>query len=162
MAHIPDIQVTAVDSILQVIEFHKAFGHPTPDAPTMPPLQRKMLRIELIREELAELTHAIQKEDLVEIADALCDLRYVCDGAAIEFGIAAKFPALFDEVHRSNMSKACKDLAEAQATAKSETEQTQIHQSSTGGYIIRRLDGKVIKSINYSPAKLEPILYEKP
>jgi predicted HAD superfamily Cof-like phosphohydrolase len=41
----------------------------------------------------------------VEIADALCDLQYVLSGAILEFGFGGKFKSLFEEVHRSNMSK---------------------------------------------------------
>ena len=39
----------------------------------------------LLPEELNELKQAIEDNDLVEIADALCDLQYVLSGAVLEF-----------------------------------------------------------------------------
>ena len=50
---------------------------------------------------------AIKDNNLTEVADAPCDLQYVLAGAILEFGMGAKFRALFSEVHCSNMSKAC-------------------------------------------------------
>ena len=53
---------------------------------------------------------------MVEIADALCDLQYVLSGAVLEFGLGEKFVELFNEVQRSNMSKACDTELQAQET----------------------------------------------
>jgi len=41
----------------------------------------------------------------VEVLDALCDLRYVLDGAAVAFGLDTRFKAAFNLVHRNNMNK---------------------------------------------------------
>ena len=60
-------------------------------------------------EEVAELAAAIKQNDIVEIADALADIQYVLAGAVHEFGLGSSFANLFDEVQRSNMSKACAD-----------------------------------------------------
>ncbi|WP_286849963.1 nucleoside triphosphate pyrophosphohydrolase family protein, partial [Sphingobacterium sp. UBA7253] len=105
--------MTDPKTLSSVAEFHKTFQHPILDTPTIPSEQRCALRVSLIAEELKELEEAIQDKDLVEIADALCDIQYVLAGAVLEFGLKDKFSALFDEVQRSNMSKACKDEAEA-------------------------------------------------
>src|SRR5881392_4152597 len=99
-----------------VAEFHRTFKHPIVDAPAIPSPQRAALRVSLLAEELKELEQAIADNDLVEVADAFCDLQYVLSGAILEFGLGEKFKELFDEVHRSNMSKACKTVEEANQT----------------------------------------------
>ena len=43
----------------------------------------------ILQEELNELKQAIDDNDLVEIADALCDIQYVLSGAILEFGLGA-------------------------------------------------------------------------
>lgn len=72
-------------------EFHDVFGHP----------QRKTLyedcfevepklvpfRISLINEELNEFKDAYSKNDVIEMADALCDLSYVTNGAGHCLGV---------------------------------------------------------------------------
>ena len=107
-----------IDPLNQVAQFHKTFGHPILESPTIPSKERTDLRVSLIAEELKELQEAIEAGDLVEVADALCDIQYVLSGAVLEFGLGEKFATLFDEVQRSNMSKACKTEEEAQATVK--------------------------------------------
>jgi len=97
-----------LDSLNQVAEFHRTFKHPVVETPAIPSSERCKLRVSLIAEELKELQEAIDDKDLVEIADALCDIQYVLSGAVLEFGLGEKFPELFDEVQRSNMSKACR------------------------------------------------------
>jgi len=120
------------------------------------------LRLSLLREELKELEQAIAAGDMVEIADAFCDLQYVLSGAILEFGLWGHFKVLFEEVQRSNMSKACQDLAEAEATM--EHHQLQgvecFYEKNGGKYLVyRKGDRKILKSIHYSPANLERILY---
>jgi predicted HAD superfamily Cof-like phosphohydrolase len=46
------------------------------------------------------------------------DIQYVLSGAVHEFGMGTRFANLFEEVHRSNMTKACKTKLEAEATVK--------------------------------------------
>jgi predicted HAD superfamily Cof-like phosphohydrolase len=96
-----------LDSLNQVAEFHRTFKHPILETPTIPSEERSRLRVALLAEELKELEVAILEKDIVEVADALCDLQYVLSGAVLEFGLGEKFRTLFDEVQRSNMSKAC-------------------------------------------------------
>ena len=65
------------------------------------------LRIDLIKEELEELTQAMNDKNLLEVADALTDILYVTYGAGHAFGI--DLDKCFDEVQNSNMSKLGKD-----------------------------------------------------
>ena len=94
-----------IDSLNQTADFHRLFNHPILETPTIPDKKRCELRVELISEELKELKEAIANDDLVEVADALCDIQYVLSGAVHEFGMSDKFVRLFNEVQRSNMSK---------------------------------------------------------
>lgn len=150
------------DSLNQVAEFHKTFDHPIVESPAIPAKKRADLRVELISEELKELAEAIKENDLVEVADALCDIQYVLSGAILEFGLGGKFKALFDEVQRSNMSKACATEAEANATIKyyKEERDTDCYFKEKDGrfLVYRTTDDKTLKSINYSPADLSSIL----
>ncbi|MFM7428268.1 MAG: hypothetical protein ACKO1F_00025 [Flammeovirgaceae bacterium] len=147
------------DSLNQVAEFHKTFKHPILANPTIPDENRCKLRVALIAEELKELEVAILDKDIVEVADALCDLQYVLSGAILEFGLGEKFKALFDEVQRSNISKACLTEEEAIETVEfyKQKDGTECYYKQDDGkwLVYRKQDNKTIKSINYSPADLE-------
>ena len=65
------------------------------------------LRYNLIKEELDEFKQALDKNDLLEAADALTDILYVTYGAGHAFGI--NLDECFEEVQNSNMSKLGKD-----------------------------------------------------
>lgn len=150
------------DALNQVAEFHKTFHHPIKEQPGIPDENRCKLRVELISEELKELEDAIKEKDLVEVADALCDIQYVLSGAILEFGLADKFKDLFDEVQRSNMSKACKTEEEAKKTVEyyqKERDTECFYKESDGNFLVfRTSDNKTLKSVNYSPADLKSIL----
>ena len=151
--------VQETNSLNQVAEFHTTFKHPILENPVIPSKQRANLRISLLAEELKELQEAVENDDLVEVADALCDLQYVLAGAIHEFGLGAKFKTLFDEVHRSNMSKACKTVEEAEQTIRFylDKDQTESYYKEIDGLflVFRKSDDKTLKSINYSPADLK-------
>ena len=83
--------------------FMKTFGQEVKTSPSLSTDKINKLRIELIREELEELTEAIKNNDLLEVADALTDILYVTYGAGHAFGI--DLDKCFDEVQNSNMSK---------------------------------------------------------
>lgn len=108
----------------KVREFHETFRHPTPHLPGFPASDRISLRLGLIAEELSELSQAIDKRNLTEVADALGDILYVTYGLGIEFGLP--MDAVFEAIHASNMSKLGED-----------------------GKPIYREDGKVLKGPNY-------------
>lgn len=150
-----------LDSLNQVAEFHRTFHAPVLDTPQIPAETRCQLRVALLAEELDELRDAIAEKDIVAVADALCDLQYVLSGAVLEFGLGDKFKALFDEVQRSNMSKACLTVADAEATvAQYQAKGVSCHYvKSDGKYLVYRdADHKTLKSVNYSPADLAGIL----
>jgi predicted HAD superfamily Cof-like phosphohydrolase len=147
---------TPSNSYERVKEFHETFGHPVGDKPEIPSDDRQELRLSLIFEEAIELAEAmgfnpqwvksqveimlyhdgpVEKEtDLIAVADALGDLDYVVNGAALEFGI--DLPKVTAEVHRSNMTKLGPD-----------------------GKPIYREDGKVLKGEGYEPPNLKKVLF---
>ena len=136
-----------------VVEFHEAFGAPVAWQPAVPPEDRRKLRCKLLLEETLEFVAAsgyvfrqqeaggdvvftledLGEPDLVAAADALADIRYVTDGAALEWGIPLE--KCLREVHRSNMSKLGED-----------------------GQPILRADGKILKGPNFTLPDLESIL----
>ena len=114
-------------------DFMEAFGQDVQLEPTWPDFNTRELRLELIAEELDELSDAVADRDMIQIADALTDLLYVVYGAGHAFGI--DLDECFQEVHSSNMSK----LGE-------------------NGRPIYREDGKVMKGPGYFEPDLEGIL----
>ena len=113
--------------------FMKTFGQEVKEKPSFSSDKINKLRLNLIREELNELTDAMKNKDLLEVADALTDILYVTYGAGHAFGI--DLDKCFDEVQNSNMSKLGKD-----------------------GKPIYNEFGKVMKGPNYSPPDLKKII----
>lgn len=154
--------MTQPDSLNLVADFHRTFHHPILEEPAIPSEDRCRLRVALIAEELKELEVAILEKDIVEIADALCDIQYVLSGAILEFGLGEKFKSLFEEVQRSNMSKACSSEDEAKQTVEHylQKDGTVCYYKQAGDkwLVFRKSDNKTIKSVNYSPADLQRIL----
>ncbi|MFM7289013.1 MAG: hypothetical protein ACKO18_06505 [Bacteroidota bacterium] len=150
------------ESLNQVGEFHHLFQHPVHHSPRIPSEDRCNLRINLLAEELQEFTQALKQKDLVEAADALCDLQYVLSGAIHELGLGPIFAELFAEVHDSNMSKACATLAIAEQTAQhykqTKGETCIIEQVGDLYMVYRETDRKTMKSIAYRQANLRRIL----
>ena len=87
--------------------FMKTFGQDVKQSSSFSTDKINALRVSLIKEELDELTEAMNKKDLVEVADALTDILYVTYGAGHAFGI--NLDDCFEEVQNSNMSKLDKD-----------------------------------------------------
>ena len=87
----------------KVGNFMKTFGQDVKTKASFSTDKINKLRIDLIKEELEELTDAMNKKDLLEVADALTDILYVTYGAGHAFGI--DLDKCFDEVQNSNMSK---------------------------------------------------------
>ncbi len=145
------------DALGDVAEFHRTFRLPVVAAPAIPPADRCRLRVNLLQEELDELREAIADGDIVEVADALADLQYVLSGAVLEFGLGDKFRALFEEVHRSNMSKTCATREEAEATLayyRALDQTGRVEASGEVFLVYRTEDNKVLKNVHYSPADL--------
>ena len=87
--------------------FMKTFGQEVKNKPSFSTDKINKLRLNLIKEELSELTDAMNNKDLLEVADALTDILYVTYGAGHAFGI--DLDKCFDEVQNSNMSKLGED-----------------------------------------------------
>ena len=83
--------------------FMETFGQEVKSKPSFSSKKINDLRYNLIKEELDELKQAIDKNDLLEVADALTDILYVTYGAGHAFGI--NLDNCFNEVQNSNMSK---------------------------------------------------------
>jgi predicted HAD superfamily Cof-like phosphohydrolase len=123
----------------QVLEFHQKMQQSIGD-PRKPDLSiTTKLRWDLIDEEFQELTLALKgrdkhgneitgQEQVIAVTDALADMAYVIAGAAVTWGI--DLGGACDEVHRSNMTK-------------------------SGG---KRVDGKILKGLDYSPPDLKTVL----
>lgn len=118
--------------LLQVLDFQNAFGITSPSKPEMLKKKRAALRQRLLEEEVKELREAT---NILEAADALIDILYITYGTIHEYGLGDRATILFDEVHRSNMSKVGPD-----------------------GQAIFRADGKIMKPETYSEPNLRPII----
>ncbi len=87
--------------------FMDTYGQEIKDKAEFSDTKTNKLRIDLIKEELEELTQAMNDKNLLEVADALTDILYVTYGAGHAFGI--DLDKCFDEVQNSNMSKLGED-----------------------------------------------------
>ena len=124
-----------INALEKLIDFHKSFEINIEENPIIPGEARCKLRQKLLEEEVNELKTAWKSEDIIEVADALADIQYVLLGTVLEFGLQDYFLEIFNEVHRSNMTK----LDEK-------------------GKPLRRSDGKVIKSKSYDPPNISKII----
>jgi predicted HAD superfamily Cof-like phosphohydrolase len=83
--------------------FHDKMQYTTNEKPTLVDIDLARQRYHLILEELGEYAEAAEARDIVKIADAIADMLYVVLGTAVVHGIDVQ--PIFDEVHRSNMTK---------------------------------------------------------
>ena len=113
--------------------FMKTFGQNVKQSSSFSSEKINALRISLIKEELDELIEAMNKKDLVEVADALTDILYVTYGAGHAFGI--NLDDCFEEVQNSNMSKL-----------------------DNSGKPIYNENGKVMKGPNYFAPNLKKVM----
>lgn len=119
-----------------VKEFHTSFGIDHKTEPTAALDEKTInLRHRLMAEENDEYLEAAKNNDLVQVADALGDKLYILCGTIISHGLQHKIVEVFEEIHRSNMSKLDAD-----------------------GKPIYREDGKVMKSELYFLPDIESIL----
>lgn len=93
------------NKIASVAEFNKAFNLIRNKKPTLIQQEEYELRHRLMTEELTEYLEACKEGDLLEVCDAIVDLLYVLNGMVIAHGIQDIVEDMYDEVHRSNMSK---------------------------------------------------------
>ena len=154
----------------KVKEFNRAFGLDVPQKYRTAFLEDDALvklRYSLIHEEVQELKQALKEKDIVEVADALADILYVVYGAGVAFGI--DMDRAFDLVHKSNMSKLCDSLDEAQETVEWYKKKFQDnllpydspafrYDQNTDKYVVyNQSTGKIHKNKYYQPVDLEPL-----
>ena len=94
-----------IQPIKLLTEFNKAFSVPVNRKPTLISNEEFKLKINLIKEELNEYENACSEEDITEVCDAIVDLAYVMYGMVVQHGLSDVFDDMFEEVHKSNMSK---------------------------------------------------------
>ena len=90
--------------------------------------------LNLIDEEVSELTHAMIENDRVEQLDALIDILVVTIGAIHSMGADAE--GAWEEVMKTNAAKVDLDT----------------------GKVIKRSDGKILKPLNWIPPNLAPYI----
>lgn len=126
------------DAALDVQRFHEVTDTPVLTVPEFPSDERIVLREDLIIEEVVnELLRALRERDMIGTADGAIDSIYVIVGMLLELGCPVS--ELWDEVQRSNMSKA-------------------ILQPDGSFKVIKRADGKVTKPEGWTPPDIAGIL----
>ena len=116
-----------IEIINKVKEFHSVFELDHRDSPIANPDKETVgLQHRLMEEENNEYLEAANDGDLELVADALGDKLYILCGTIIAHGMQHKIVEVFNEIHRSNMSKLGAD-----------------------GKPVRRDDGKVLKGPEY-------------
>ena len=86
-------------------EFNKKFKIDIPKKPGLISEERFLFRNKILLEESSEYVVGATKGDLENIAKELTDILYVVYGTILEHGLEDKMDEIFEEVHRSNMSK---------------------------------------------------------
>src|SRR6187551_3500807 len=127
---------TVLETLNKVKEFHEVFGVEYHEQPK-PEIDNKIiaLRHRLMQEENDEYLEAAMNGNLELIADALGDKLYILCGTILAHGLQDKIAEVFNEIHRSNMSKL-----------------------DDNGKPIYREDGKILKSKNYFLPAIKEIL----
>ena len=125
------------DKISSVEEFHNVFKIGNASEIKLIDERDYTLRYNLIKEENEEYLEACKNGDIIEIADALGDQLYILFGTILKHGLQHKIEEVYDEIHRSNMSKL-----------------------DENGLPIFREDGKIMKSNNYFKPDIKKILGE--
>lgn len=156
----------ALDMQAEVARWMKAFGQDVPEKPCVPESEVIGLRRKLHAEEIEETDFALgvavdgDVESLALVADGLCDSLVVIFGTFAALGLDAG--PLFDEVMRSNWTKLWDD-AEITAVTNDGSDFWEEHTACFMGYggrgwLVRRNDGKVIKSPRFDPPNLLPLI----
>lgn len=126
-----------LNKIMSVHEFHEVFQIGNADSMKLIEEKDYTLRYNLLKEENEEYLDAAKKGDIIEVADALGDILYIAFGTLLKHGLHHKIDEVFDEIHRSNMSKL-----------------------DENGQPIFREDGKILKSNLYFKPDIKKILEE--
>lgn len=126
------------EKIKSVEEFHEVFKIGNANEITLVEERDYTLRYNLIKEENEEYLEACKNGDIIEVADALGDQLYILFGTILKHGLQHKIEEVYDEIHRSNMSKL-----------------------DEGGQPIYREDGKILKSNLYFRPNIKSVLEQK-
>lgn len=117
------------------------------------------LEYTLLKEELDEYIKAVLSNDVVEVKDALADLMVVLYGTILKHGLEDEFSGILKEVCKSNMSKFAKTQEEALESVKEYgvkgVEAYYSHNKDHNVYVIKRADGKTLKSINFRAPRIQ-------
>lgn len=144
--------MTQVD---MVREFMRMFGQETPDNQKLPDESTMALRVRLTSEENAEMAMSITTE---EYFDAVLDKLYVTFGDAVAAGFTAEDVSRgFARVHASNMSKLWTE-EEVKCGIPGGATCVEINSLNSKRFLVKRADGKVIKSASYSPVNFKGII----
>ena len=131
-----DQNTSLLKIVEKVKEFHEAFLIKNEESPIGVISEADyVLRHRLMQEENDEYLDACKKGDLVEIADAIGDKLYILCGTILKHGLQHKIEEVFNEIHRSNMSKL-----------------------DDNGKPIVREDGKILKSNQYFKPNINSVL----
>ena len=155
-----------VPFVNEVEEFNATMGKPNNYDPIIPEKKEWQFVYDFILEELEEYKHACETGDIVEVLDALCDIAYVSLGnGTMLHGLKDKIWPAYQEVQGSNMSKACSNEEDAQATVvkRSAEQKEPCHYEKVGDYYIvyRTRDRKVMKNVNYYRPDLKQFFTEE-
>tara|TARA_Y100001938_G_C8051618_1_gene412097 strand:- start:618 stop:995 length:378 start_codon:yes stop_codon:yes gene_type:complete len=115
----------------KLIKFNKAFDIPIRKKPTLLDSKDYNLKYNLLKEELNEYYQGCVNGDIVEVSDAIVDMLYVLYGIVVQHGLSNIIDDMFDEVHKSNMSKL------------------------ENGKVLRRTDGKILKGSEFFKPNLK-------
>ena len=143
-----------VPFVSEVEEFNRLMNKPNNYVPTIPAKSEWDFVYNFVLEELEEYKQACEKQDIVEVLDALCDIAYVSLGNGVMLhGLNNQIWPAYMEVQASNLSKACSTQEEAQETvevrSKEQGEPCHYEQVADKYIVYRSRDRKVMKSINY-------------
>jgi len=117
-----------------VKEFNSKFKIRVGRSPKLLSKKEYALKHSLMGEELSEYLEACERGDLVEVSDAVVDMMYILYGIIISHGLSDVIFDMFEEVHKSNMSKL------------------------ENGRVLRRSDGKVMKGSEYFKPNIKKFL----
>ncbi len=174
-----------------IITLMKQFEQEVKDSPELPDAATRLLRARLVFEEALEFVRAcgctvnsgtgapmiddiaVQLDpngtpNLVEYVDGCIDQLVVTYGALNAAGIEAQ--SAWDEVQRSNMSKAWPHCSVCDAVLEQGSGSDLVHPGNSGAHggswqtilkVHKRDDGKFIKAPTYSPANIKRVIEEQ-
>jgi predicted HAD superfamily Cof-like phosphohydrolase len=179
-----------------IVTLMQLFNQQVKESPELPDPETRLLRARLVFEEALEFVKGCgctvtlaasdgeeqaadldqigvvldpnREPDFIEYVDGCIDQLVVTYGALNAAGVKAE-PA-WDEVQRSNMSKAWPHCSLCDAVLVRDAGQQLVHPEAANAHqddwhpvlkIHKRADGKVIKSPTYSPANIRRVLDEQ-